>query len=352
MQSTFIFELFQDSSGKTVLASGLARGLLSRGVNVGVFKPRSGHNMWHQYGAFLKCKASGSLFCEDIIKLREASKCSLPYEVLNPVDALLSPFNAEAFLERGLTGQMYLFEQDAFSHLIVERHTLYRDEEFANVLLVNERNISTDIVMLNNDYIRELKRKACQIIPVHSMDEWASTSTQLGSKAICSCYTPVKQECTNLIIESFNDSVCPELEIIRDVEVVIGAAPGTAIFYNSDEFKRILEAMVKLGRNPTTLRSEHVIKFVRKYKTFKIPPLPTEDLTDYDKISRKLEGVVDYLIQLHPTRNRRFRRGSLSVKSTTTQKLVLLMGSFILCLVFPLTTSAYHPLKLEFPFAT
>ena len=298
MQAIFIFGLFQDSSGKTVLASGLARGLLNRGVKVGVLKPRSGHNMWHQYGVFLKCKAECSLFCEDIIKLKEASKCSLPYEVLNPVDALLSPFNAEAFLGRGLTVQMYLFEQDAFSHLIVERHTLLRNEELENVLLVNERNVSADTVLLDNNYIGELKGKACQIIPVHSMEEWASISTQLGSKAIRSCYTLVKQECPNLIIESFNDSVCPEQEIINDVGVVIGAAPGTAIFFNPEEFKRILEAMMKLGRSPTTLRSEHIIKFVRKYKTFKIPPLPPEELTDYDKLSRRLEGIMDHFSQL------------------------------------------------------
>jgi len=298
MPSIFIFGIFQDSSGKTVLASGLARGLLNRGVNVAVFKPRSGHNMWYQYGAFLKCKVEGSLFCEDIVKLKEASKCSLPYEILNPVDALMAPFNAEAFLERGLTGQMYLYEQNAFSHLIVERHTLLRDGEIENVLLVNERIIDAAVVLLDKDYIGVLTGKASQITPVHNMDEWASISTELGSKAIRSCYAMVKQAYSNLIVEGFNDSVCPEQEVVRDVDVVIGTAPGTAIFYDADEFKRILDALVKLGRNPATLRSEHIIKFARKCKTLKIPPLPPEDLTDYDKLSLKLEGIVDHLIQL------------------------------------------------------
>lgn len=298
MPSTFIFGLFQDSSGKTVLASALARGLLNRGVGVAVFKPRSGHNMWYQYEAFLKCKAAGSLFCEDIIKLKEASKCSLPYEVLNPVDALMAPFNSEAFLERGLTAQMYLFEHDAFSHLIVERYTLLRDGGIKNVLLVNERNIDSGAVLLDKDYIRELKRKAFQTMPVHSMDEWTSISAGLGSKAIRSCYTMVKQAYSSLIIEGFNDSACPEHKIIEDVNVVIGTAPGTAIFYDPDEFKRILDTMAKLGRNPVTLRSEHVIKFARRYKALKIPPLPPEDLTDYDKLSLKLEGIVGRLIQL------------------------------------------------------
>jgi predicted P-loop ATPase/GTPase len=94
----FVFGLFSHSPGKTVASSALARGLLNDGFNVGVFKPRSGHSMWHQYEAFLKCRAEGRLFCEDIMKLKEASRCPLPYEVLNPIDALMSPLKVEKFL--------------------------------------------------------------------------------------------------------------------------------------------------------------------------------------------------------------------------------------------------------------
>lgn len=292
----FVFGVFQDSSGKTVLASALARGLLNRGVNVAVFKPRSGHNMWYQYGAFMKCKSEGSLFCEDIIKLKEASKCPLPYEVLNPVDALLAPFNAEAFLRHELTSHMYLFEHDAFSHLIVERHTLLRNGASENILLFNERNINTDTVLLDKNYLEGLKRKAFQTIFVHSMGEWAAISTELGSKAICSCYKMIKQTCNSLIVEGFNDSVCPEHEVVKDADVVIGAAPGTAIFYDPDEFKRILEAMIAFGRKPETLKSEHVIKFAKKHKTHKIPPLLPEDLADYDRLSQKLDDVIDHIV--------------------------------------------------------
>lgn len=295
MPSIFIFGLFTDSSGKTVLASAIARGLANSGLKVAVFKPRSGHNMWYQYGAFLKCKASHGLFCEDIIKLKEASKCPLPYEVLNPVDALLAPFNVEEFLKRELTGQMYLFEQDAFSHLIVERHTLLENGENKNILLLNERNVNVASVIIDKDFIEELRRAACRVIPLNNMDEWASISGDSGSKAICSCYRKIKQAYSTLIVEGFNDSVCPEPEVIREAEVVVGAAPGVAIFYDPKEFRRILDAMVKLGRNPTTLRSENVVKFARKYETLKIPPIKPEDLKDYDKLSLKLEEVVEHV---------------------------------------------------------
>ena len=293
MPSIFIFGLFPESSGKTILATALARGLVNKGLDVAVFKPRSGHNMWYQYEAFLKCKAMRSLFCEDIIKLKEASGCPLPYELLNPVDALLAPLNTEAFLEQNLTRQMFLFESDLYRHLITERYLVSENEREKRILLVNERNIDANLVMLDQDYLRELKANVDEIIPINSLGEWANLFNELGSKAIHSCYRRIKQEYNNLIIEGFNDSVCPEPKLINEVNVVIGVAPGTAILYDVDEFKRIINAMIKLNRDPRSLRSENIITFTRKYETLKIPPVPPEYLKDYDELSEKLKEVID-----------------------------------------------------------
>ena len=293
MPAVFIFGLFPESSGKTVLATALARGLANRGLDVAVFKPRSGHNMWYQYEAFLECKRRRSLFCEDIIKLREASGCPLPYELLNPVDALLAPLNANVFLEQNLTRRMFLFEGDLYRHLIAERYLIFEGEEEKRVLLVNERNINASIVMFDQDYLEELKANTNQVIPVNSLSEWTAIFNELGSKAICSCYQKIKREYSNLIIEGFNDSICPEPKIINEVNVVIGVAPGTAILYDVNEFKRIINAMVKLGKNPRALRAEDIAAFTRKYEILKIPPIPSKHLTDYDNLSRELKEVVD-----------------------------------------------------------
>ena len=294
MRSIFVFGLFQDSSGKTVLSTALARGFANMGLNVAVFKPRSGHNMWYQYGAYLKCKAARSLFCEDIIKLKEASKCQLPYEVLNPVDALLSVFNTEAFLEQKRESQMFLLEQEAYSQLIVERHSFFKDGKVESVLLVNERNVNADLVLVERDYLEGLKKNAAQVIPLHGPDEWAALSNRLGAKAIQSCYNMVKRACNSLIIEGFNDSACPEPTVVEEADVIVGVAPGAAIFYEPNEFKRILNTMAKLGKDPKTLRSNSIIKFAEKHKVLKVPQLPPEYLNDYDKLSIKLEQIVDY----------------------------------------------------------
>ena len=171
LPSIFVFGLFPDSSGKTILACALARGLANSGLRVGVFKPRSGHNIWYQYGAFLKCKDADSLFCEDIIKLRDASRCDMPYEVLNPVDALLAPLNAEYFLKRNTSSQMFLFEHDIFRHLIVERHSILKLEGTETFLLINERNIDANLAVLDRSYVEGLRRAAAKVISVRSLDE-------------------------------------------------------------------------------------------------------------------------------------------------------------------------------------
>jgi hypothetical protein len=52
--------------------------------------------------------------------------------------------------------------------------------------------------------------------------------------------------------------------------------------------------MAKLGKDPKTLRSNSIIKFAEKHKVLKVPQLPPEYLNDYDKLSIKLEQIVDY----------------------------------------------------------
>jgi len=295
VSAIFIFGLFSESSGKTILATALARGLINRGVNVAVFKPRSGHNMWYQYEAFLKCRAMRSLFCEDIIKLKEASRCSLPYEVLNPVDALLAPLNTEVFLEQNITRQMFLFEEDLYRHLIVERYLIFDEEGERRILLVNEKNINAGLVMFDQKYLEELGTNVDQIVPINNLDEWAAFFNEYGSKAIHGCYRKIRQEYNNLIIEGFNDSVCPDLELINEANVIIGVAPGTAILYDVNEFKRIINAMMKLGRDPRALRAKDIITFARKYEVLRIKPVPSQYLTDYDRLSKELKEAIDYV---------------------------------------------------------
>lgn len=295
MRSVFIFGFLPESSGKTVISSALARGLINRGIRTCVFKPRSGHNLWYQYDAFLRCKKEGRLFCEDIIKLRRACGSSLPIEILNPVDALMSPLDVRGFLERNAVSQLYLFEQDVFLHLVAERYTICKDE-VKHLLCVNMKALEPRFVMTDLEYIRKLKEHVDKILYLNSPDEWSNIFKDYGPKAIRSCYRKISEKADYVIVEGFNDAVCPEKSLRYDL--VIGVAPGIAVFYDAKDFRAILEALEDLGKEPRSLRAENVIKYLKKMKVLPIPALPSSYLKDYDILSKKLNRIVDLTLQL------------------------------------------------------
>ena len=290
MPSIFIFGLFPEDSGKTVFSSALARGFVNSGIRACVFKPRSGHSLWHQYDAFLKCREAGRLFCEDIIKLRKACRSRMPFEVLNPIDALMAPLNASRFIEHKTVNQLYIFEEDVFLHLVAERYTICKDDELRNILCVNRRVEESNIALNDPEYLEGLKRRADKIIYLHNSDDWSRTFEDYGSEAIMSCYGRISGEYSHIIVEGYNDAVCPGGELRYDL--VVGVAPGAAIFYDADEFHKILEIHKSLGKNPTALRAKDIIKYLRG-RIMPIPPLPSSHLKDYDLLSRDLSHLVD-----------------------------------------------------------
>jgi len=295
MHSVFVFGLLPESSGKTVISSALARGMINRGIRTCVFKPRSGHNFWYQYDAFLKCKKEEGLFCEDIIKLRRACKCSLPIEVLNPVDALMSPLNVREFIERNAINRLYLFEPDVFLHMIAERYTMYK-ERIEHLLCINRKALESRFAMTDLEYIRKLEKRADKVLYLNSPEEWNSIFRAYGPKAIRSCYQKVSKKADYMIVEGFNDAVCPEKSLQYDL--VIGVAPGVTIFYDAESFHSVVETLEDLGKDPRGLRAEDVVKYLKKVKILQIPALPSSCLKNYDRLSEKLDQVVELTIDL------------------------------------------------------
>ena len=295
MYSIFVFGFLPESSGKTVISSALAKGMVNRGVKTCVFKPRSGHNAWYQYDVFLRCKSEGRLFCEDIIKLREACKCSLPFEVLNPVDALLSPLDAKTFLKRKMINQFYLFESDIFLHLIAERYTIC--EEYArNILLINIKALKSPFVMKDMEYARKLKENADEVLFLKDSNEWNSIFQKYGPKAIRSCYRKISEKADCVVVEGFNDAVCPDKSLHYDI--VIGVAPGVAVFCDAENFHMVIETLEKLGKDPRSLRAEDIVKYLKIIKILRVPPIRSSYLKDYEILSGKLDPVTDLSLRL------------------------------------------------------
>jgi len=289
LNSIYVFGLFQVSSGKTVVSKALCRGLTNMGLKVAPFKPRSGHNIWYQRYAFEECRREGRLFCEDIIKLKKAARCSLPYEVLNPVDALMAPMYAGAFLTDSYMRGLYLMDADTFNHLLVERYTMLEDGEVRSMIFVNAKNL-TGRVLSDKDYIFKLTGKADKVSSIEDVARWASVFNRLGHCSISTCRKSLEEEYGVVVVEGFNDAVCPELGV--RYKAVIGVGPGVAAFYDPEDFYRVIELKSIMGLDPKGLRSKEILEFVKPEEVVSIPALSSIDLRSLDVLSQRLGEVV------------------------------------------------------------
>jgi predicted P-loop ATPase/GTPase len=287
-----VFGLLSDSPGKTLVSRAIVRGLINRGLDVGVFKPRSGHNYWYQYDAFLKCREEGQLFCQDIIELREArGGDALPIVLTNPVDALMSPLRVGDYLLGKNWNQFYIDEYQTFLHLVMERYTIYSGD-IRNIICINSAGIK-DVLFSEENFVKEVISKASEIIQIDSLEKWNQLYEDLSSKAILSCYRKVCEEHGNVLVEGYNDAVCPNPDLVYNV--VIGVAPGVAIFYEPERFSQIIKFMKDLGKDPLGLRAEHILEYAKEVKTIQVPSLVSEEKKDTEILSRRLSPIVDYV---------------------------------------------------------
>lgn len=296
--SVYVFGLFPISPGKTTVSSALCRGLLSTGFKVAPFKPRSGHSLWYQYEAFTRCEKNMRLFCEDITKLKEASRCRLPYEILNPIDALLAPLNAGTFLENGYVREMYLKYTNIFLHLIVERYTSWKEGRARTVCCLNEKTIS-DETFNYKDYVRGLTSKSDEVLTVEDEASWASVLRRLGPVCTSSCSRRIAEEHDLMVVEGFNDAICPAPELRYDV--VVGVAPGVAALYDPDDFHRVIDIKSMIQGDPMGMKAEDIVDFIKPEKILTVPALGNDELGDFDRLSQKFshitEAVLDKLAQ-------------------------------------------------------
>lgn len=251
MQIIYVFGLFPISPGKTVVSTAICRGLFNRGFKVAPFKPRSGHNLWYQHDAFLRCRNEVRLYCEDIIMLSKASKCPIQNEILNPIDALLAPLDTKTFLEKDYIREMYLKDASTFHHLLVERYTQWNDGP-RTMLCVNENNLAADS-LVDRSYIRGLRERSDEVHSIADAQSWNSIFRRLGLKCTSTCSKKIEEDHELMVVEGYNDAVCPAPGLRYDV--VVGVTPGVAAFYDPDDFHRVIDVKSKTGYDPMGMRA-------------------------------------------------------------------------------------------------
>jgi predicted P-loop ATPase/GTPase len=181
-----------------------------------------------------------------------------------------------------------------FAHLVGERYTILRNGKQELTLCLNEQNIRSGLILFDINFLQCLKASVNKVIPVKSMSEWNEVFQTLSPLAMQSCYHEIVNKSEYVIVEAFNDAVCPDTSLRYNL--VIGVAPGLAIFYNAEKFHQRLYTLEKLGKDPITLKSRDIVKYLKKERIVKIPPLTKQVLDDYERLSQKLEEIVNITI--------------------------------------------------------
>ncbi len=164
-----------------------------------------------------------------------------------------------------------------------------------NVLCINEEAGKRSVTIVDEDYLTRLKKRASRVISLHSLAGWNRVFNELGPASVRSCYRRVSEMFEYVIVEGFNDAVCPEPTIRHDI--IIGVAPGVAAFYDAKRFYGLLDTMSELGKNPAALTAREIAKFLREKAITPIPALPEDCLMDYDKLSVRLSDLAAIVLK-------------------------------------------------------
>lgn len=274
MVSIFVFGLVDGDAGKTVVSSAIARGLIKRGVDLGVFKAFSEHDLWYDYDVYLMCKSEGRLFCGDIVKLHRAAMLNdVPYEVTNPVDTL---------------ELLKVSRESACSKVIIERYTISRNKKAFNVLNVNTLLASKT---LDPEFVAKLREYAAKIVGFSSEEQFKKTRDSIAPSAIESCYSFVREKYDHVIVEGHKDMVCPLPSI--NFDVTIGVAPGIAVLFDAKSFRAGVNAFVKQGVPAESIRAGNIEPYLKKNSVIKLPPLPSSKISSYEDVAEEFSLLVD-----------------------------------------------------------
>lgn len=235
----------------------------------------------------MRCKEEGRLYCEDIIKLRGASVCRLPYEILNPLDTLIAPLDAGWFLKSDRIRELYLRHGDEFTKFILERYTTAEGEGHSSIYCVNE--INEERALGDDEYIQRVTR-GVRVYRIKSSEEWNRIYNRYARRSVESCAERINAEHENLLIESFSDEVYLTPGVRYDV--AIGVGPGIAVLYPPDKLERVLSIKTR-DESMKTLKASKVIPLIKPDRIIDIPPLSKEEIGDYDLLSTRMEELID-----------------------------------------------------------
>jgi predicted P-loop ATPase/GTPase len=283
-ENILIFGYDQKNSGKTTLAISLAKALVNEGFEVGVFKPISAHNYWYDYTHLLECLAQADIsqadiFSKDIWRIASAANCSLPVQILNPVDRLTShPFP-------GVHEEYNMLFQS-----LAERITSCEpDGSFRSVYLLNEK---AENKLIYQPEVLDRLLSGKDVIRCKKYQEWQGKEREFLPDAISSCYNLLQLNRKINIIESFNDEIP---FILPDISYAIMVAPARIFVYSKHDFEKVAKFTLEMKRS---VEGRDIYEEASTMFEVEVAPLNQQQLDSPDFLSDQIGKPILKTLQL------------------------------------------------------
>ncbi len=277
--------LLEFDSGKTTVASRVAKIIQDFGYSVIPYKPRSGHHYWFKYDHTKICIQQKKIFSNDIYKLNKITKLDYPIEVLNPNHRLTVPARMQSPTE---PFAMYnLFISSWISVFALERYSLIKNGKLQNIYLYAKQPLETGATLLLDNEIDALLGDVNQFIVVDSIAQINSMFYRYFEESVYSTFNYINGKSDYIIIESFNDLAWPSQEISK-VDLVLAVSPGHVFPYSGERFKKAVDYIAPDSSRIYGINTQEALSYLKSESPLYLSP----EMSSKDELYKYIHKII------------------------------------------------------------
>lgn len=220
-------------SGKTVLASLLAKNLVARGESVEYIKPISGHNYWFRYEHTQRCLAEKKLYSFDAFKVRQHLGQRVAIEISNPIHTLFVPAILNTPDEM-VPGSLALAGKD--SVFAMQRISRPQAAGVKSFMLMAKRLIDSGKLIMSPSEA-ELLSYESEPVSISEYNEAVAYTENVIEDALDASLRTIEDNADYVLIEGFNNAAWL-WNGLDHVDRVLVAGPGHVFIYNPERFRK------------------------------------------------------------------------------------------------------------------
>ncbi len=278
--------LLVHDSGKTWLATSLARIAKERGLRVSMYKPVAGHNAWYQYATVVKSKKLRVLIGSDASIYHEIAP-NEPIEKLNPIDLLLAPPALSSYIPSRIDNYLADLENQ-FKQVVMARiSNCFTGKHRHLYIPENLERVPPALRAILKELISEFGAK-----PIDVGNLIAEIQSEDTEKLLEACLEDLKMNSDLVIVESFNDAIAPSISILKHVDVLLVVTPGHVLVY--DSVSSILDALrVEIStRGAEGYRTPYILRHLKAKALLDLEPVAS-----IEEVPETPRRVLEFLLK-------------------------------------------------------